>query len=77
MKVSLFKNDTSTFWDEVILGMIVIICLAIGVLLIVFRPAFWIVSSDTSVIFGVLVGLLGVMYFPCLIYRLITNDKKE
>ena len=77
MKVSLVENDKSTVWDEVILGLIVAGCFAVGILLIVFRPEVWIISSASSMVFGSLITLLGVMYLPCLIYRLCTNDKKQ
>jgi len=77
MKVNLIENDKSTYWDEVILGLIVIITMAAGIALIVFKPEFWIISKNSSVMFGVLIAMLGFMYLPCLIYRLFTNDKKE
>ncbi len=77
MKISLFKNDKSTAWDEFVLGIIVLICLIAGTLLIVFRPSFWIISANSLVMLGVFIDVLGVMYLFCLIYRLMTNDKKE
>lgn len=78
MKFSFVKNDTTTYWDEVWLGLITIVALAIGILLIVFRPSFWIVDESISVC-GVLSLLLAVMYIPCIIYRLFENevDKKK
>lgn len=76
MKFSLTQNDKSTVWDEVILGLICIVCLAVGILLIVYKPSLWIISSHTMVVTGVMIALVGVMFVPCLIYRLFTNDKK-
>lgn len=76
MKFSLTKNDKSTVMDEVILGLISIICLVIGILLIVLKPSFWIIESNIMVVTGVMIFLLGVMFVPCVIYRLLTNDKK-
>lgn len=79
MKFSFVKNDTTTYWDEIWLILITLIALVIGVLLVVFRPSFWIISESTSICFGVLSLLLVVMYTPCIIYRLFENkiEKKE
>ncbi len=76
MKFSLIKNDKSTYWDEVILAIMIVCSMAIGILLMVYRPSFWIISSTTSVQFGVMITLFGVMFIPGLIYRLKTNDKR-
>lgn len=77
MEFSFVKNDTTTYWDEIWLSLITLIALAIGVLLIVFRPSFWIISESTSVCFGVLALLLAFMYTPCIIYRLFENKPRE
>ena len=76
MKFSLIKNDKSTVKDEIILALIVIISATCGILLIKFRPSFWIIESNDSVVFGVLCMIFAAMFFPGLIYRLMTNDKK-
>lgn len=76
MKFSLTQNDKSTMMDEVILGLISIVCLAVGILLIVLKPSLWIISSTTMTVAGVMIALVGVMFVPCVIYRLLTNDKK-
>lgn len=76
MKFSLFKNDKSTFWDEVILAAICLVCLAVGIVIIILKPAFWIIEASMTVTAGVLIALVGVMFIPALIYRLMTNDKK-
>lgn len=73
MKFSFVKNDTTTYWDEIWLILITLIALVIGVLLVVFRPSFWIISESTSICFGVISLLLVVMYAPCIIYRLFEN----
>ena len=75
MKFSLVKNDKSTYWDEVILAVMVIASFAIGISLIVTKPSFWIITEATSTITGVFFVLFGVMFLPGLIYRLFTNDK--
>ncbi len=77
MKFSIVKNDKSTFWDEVILGLISLSCMTIGILLIVFKPSFWIIDSTSFVVFGVMIAFFGFMFLPCLIYRLLTNDYKK
>lgn len=78
MKFSFVKNDVTTYWDEVGLILITLIALVIGILLIVFRPSFWIVTESISVGLGVLSLMLVFMYIPCIIYRLLENriDKK-
>lgn len=78
MKFSFVKNDTTTYWDEIWLGVITLAALAIGILLIVVKPSFWIISENTSTCIGVLFVILAFMYFPCIIYRLFENktDKK-
>ncbi|MBQ7833374.1 MAG: hypothetical protein IJ336_07355 [Lachnospiraceae bacterium] len=75
MKFSLFKNDKSTFWDEVILAAISLVCLAVGIVIIILKPSFWIIEASMTVTAGVLIATVGVMFIPALIYRLMTNDK--
>lgn len=77
MKFSMVENDKSTFWDEVILGLIVVLCIAVGVVLVITRPSIWIIDSTFTTVVGVLIAAVGVMFIPALIYRLLTNDKKE
>lgn len=77
MKFSLIKNDKSTVKDEVMLGFIIIVCLIIGILLIVCRPSFWIIDQSITVVTGVIITVFGLMFVPCLIYRLLTNDKMK
>ena len=73
MKLSFIKNDKTTYWDEVILSLITLVALTIGVLLIVFKPSFWIIDESITLCFGVLSILLAVMYTPCIIYRLVED----
>ena len=75
MKLSLVENDKSTFWDEVILGLISFVCMAVGALLVVLKPSLGIIDSNIVVVTGAMIGFLGFMFLPCLIYRLLTNDK--
>ncbi|MDE7423274.1 MAG: hypothetical protein K2N51_06240 [Lachnospiraceae bacterium] len=75
MKVSLFTNDKSTFWDEIILLVIMGFFIAIGVLLVYFRPGFGIVKESNSVVFGILMIVAGGGNVPGLVYRLFNNDK--
>lgn len=75
MKFSIVKNDKSTYWDEVILGLMSFGCMASGILLIVLKPSFWIIDSNLFVVVGVMIAIFGFMFLPCLIYRLMTNDK--
>ena len=77
MKFSMVENDKSTYWDEVILALIVVICIGAGVALILTKPSFWIISSTLTTVLGVLIAAIGVMFIPGLIYRLLTNDKKK
>ena len=76
MKFSIVKNDKSTYWDEVILFLMIAISIAIGVCLLIFKPSFWIIQQNDATLIGVMFIIFGVMYIPGLIYRLFTNDKK-
>lgn len=76
MKFSIVENDKSTYWDEVILFLMIVISIAIGVCLLIFKPSFWIIQQNDATLIGVMFIILGVMYIPGLIYRLFTNDKK-
>ena len=54
MKFGLFRNDKTTFKDELVLALIVSISLAVGILLVVTAPSVWIIRSSTTRVFGVL-----------------------
>lgn len=73
MKFSFVKNDKTTYWDEIVLSLITLVALAIGALLIVFRPSFWIITESISVGFDVIALLLVFMYTPCIIYRFVED----
>ena len=77
MKNLFFKNDKSTYKDELILILFVAAVTIIGVLLIVFKPSFWFISENISYFTGVFAIFIAVMYIPCIIFRLLNNDKKE
>lgn len=77
MKFSFFRNDKTTYLDEVYLSLFIIACIGAGVTLIIFSPSFWIVTSAITKTFGVLWVIVGVMFIPGLIYRLTTNDKRK
>ena len=77
MKFGLFRNDKTTFKDELVLALIVSISLAAGILLVVIAPSVWIIRSSTTRVFGVLWIMVGIMFLPGLIYRLFTNDPKD
>lgn len=77
MKFGLFRNDKTTFKDELVLALIVSISLAVGILLVVTAPSVWIIRSSTTRVFGVLWIMVGVIFLPGLIYRLFTNDPKD
>ncbi len=73
----MLKNDKSTYKDELILALIVVVCLGVGVLLTVTAPSFWIIKSSMTKLFGVFVIILGIMFFISLIWRLFSNDRKH
>lgn len=77
MKFSLFRNDKTTFKDELVLALIVGVSLAVGILLVVTAPSFWIIQSSTTKVFGVLCIIAGGMLLPGLIYRLCTNAPRD
>ena len=76
MKFSLIKNDKSTALDELILGLISIVCLVVGICLVVLKPSL-LLAEHYTVVAGVLIAMLGFMFALCVIYRLFTNDKKS
>lgn len=76
MKFSLFENNKSTFWDEVILAVITLLFLVGGIALVVKRPSFYFVSSSMLTMFGVIMIIAAFIYIICIAYRLGTNDKK-
>lgn len=77
MKFSLFSNDKSTILDEIIIGILSVLCLVAGTLLIIFRPEWGIIEPSMSVVAGFMMDLFGGTLIPCMIYRLFTNDKKK
>lgn len=77
MKFSLFRNDKTTFKDELVLALIVSVSLAVGILLVVTAPSVWIIQSSATKVFGALWIMAGVMFLPGLIYRLFTNKTKK
>lgn len=76
MKLSLFRDDKSTHKDELILSVVLLVCLAAGILLVVFKPSFWIVSGITTAEVGVMMILFAVMFIPIIIYRFLPDKRK-
>ncbi len=74
MKFSLFRNDKSTYKDELILLLFIFGCLAGGIALCIFKPAFWIFKAEDIMEIGILMIICGGMFVPGLIYRFFTND---
>ena len=77
MKFSLFKNDKSTYWDEIILCLMIAISVLLGTMLRVFKPSIWLISKEISVVTGVMLILFGVMFIPGTIYRFFDNNHKK
>lgn len=77
MQLNPIKNDKSTAKDELIFSIITLIVIALGVAMIIYRPTLGILDSTITLSFGIILVLLGIMYIPCIIYRLSTNDKKK
>ncbi len=77
MKFSIVENDKSTYWDEVILALIIVGFVVLGIVICAIKPSVWIIDANTSFVFGVLMIVTGVMFIPGLIYRLCTNEKKK
>ena len=71
----MFKNNRESFWDEVGLIIVAVISLAVGILLIVTHPSIWIFSENISFGIGIAFVMLSIMIIPCIIYRLIDNNK--
>lgn len=77
MGVKLFSNDKSTCKDEIILTIFVVLMTTSAILLIVFQPEIWFITRAMSLLAGVLLLLINLVYIPALIYRYITNYKKN
>lgn len=77
MKVSLFKNDKTTYKDEVIISIIVALSVLAGLALVLIKPSIGFLTERYTVVFGALLLLFAVMLVPCIFYRLSTNDKKD
>lgn len=75
MKLSIFSNDKTTAKDEIILTLFVLAVVVIGVLLVVFKPTFWIIGSTEFVVTGVLLIMIGVILSPSIAYRFMTNTE--
>lgn len=71
MKFSLIKDDKTTHADEIILLIISLVALTIGILLVIFKPSFWIISGGLSAGFGIAAIIFAAMFIPCAIYRFI------
>lgn len=74
MKFSIIKNYKSTYWDEVILALIMLAFVGGGIALIIVKPVLGFIDGKDTTLFGVVLVLTGVMFFPGLIYRLLHND---
>lgn len=75
MKVSIFSNDKSTAMDEIVLTLFTMAAMIIGILLIVYKPALWIISANNSVVFGALLVAMAVIFAPIIAYRFATNSE--
>lgn len=75
--MSIFSNDKSTKKDELVIAIFTLLMGVAGVLLVVFKPEFWIIDAASSVIFGVLSIITSVMLVPSIIYRLATNNIED
>lgn len=74
MKLSVFKNDKSTLSDELILTLIVIVLVIAGLFLYLYSSFFGVVSAYVKN-FSLVLIILAIMYIPCIIYRLFSNEK--
>lgn len=70
----LFHNNESSIKDEMLLLMFILVCIGAGFLFYIFAPNNWAVSSNTIKAFGIVWILAGVMFIPCSVYRLFSND---
>ena len=77
MKLHLFSNDKSTAKDELIITIFALCSFILGVILIVFRPSFWIISSEIIICTGVMLVATAVVLVPSIIWRLSTNNSNH
>ena len=52
MKFSIVENDKSTYWDEVILALIIVGFVVLGIVICAIKPSVWIIDANTSFVFG-------------------------
>lgn len=71
----MLKNNKETFWDEVAWGLVSIICLVIGIYCVVRKPSIGIISGNVTQIIGGVLGTIGIVLIPMVIYNLFHNDK--
>ena len=69
MKSFAFKDDKSAFKDRIMLSIISLMSLVAGILLVVYKPSFWIVSSGFSSGLGIVAIVFAIMLIPGTIYR--------
>ena len=74
--MNIFKNDKTTVKDEIYLGLFILSFIVLGAIICYFKPSFFIISESTSLVFGILLIVIGVIFVPSLVYRLFTNDKR-
>lgn len=75
MKLNIFSNDKTTMKDEMILSAFTIICAVIGILLVILKPSFWVISQSITVSFGILMIATVIMFIPCIIWRFMHNTE--
>lgn len=72
----LTKNDKTTRKDEIALALLIVISVAVGLMLVNLKPAFWVIREVHTTLLGVILILFGVMWIPGLFHRLSENIKK-
>lgn len=73
VKLSIFSNDKTIAKDDVVLALIALISLLFGVLLVIFTPSLWLITSNDFIVLGVILIMLAIMFAPCIIYKFTTK----
>ena len=71
----MLKNNKKTFWDEVGWGVVSIACLVIGFYCVIKKPSIGIIGGSVTQVIGGVIGMIGIVLIPMIIYNLLHNEK--
>lgn len=66
-------NEKPTVKDKVLLFLCILCCFSAGILLIVFKPAFGLITGTHTAVLGAMLVLTGTMLAPGFFYNLFAD----